>query len=236
MVQPRPLWTPSEDRVREANLTKFTSFVNQKYGLKVKSYSDLHRWSVDKVADFWSAVWDHTGIVASRRFDKVIDDIAKFPGAKWFLGARLNFAENLLRHRDDSIALVSRSEEGPISQTTYSDLYRMVGRLANALRKIGVLPGDRVAGYMPNIQETAVAMLAATSVGAVWACCGAELGSGAVLDRLGQTEPKLENLSGSISFDDLNKSATKGEPRFEQLPPDHPIYIMFTSGTTGKPK
>ncbi len=281
MVQPRPLWTPSEDRVREANLTKFTSFVNQKYGLKVKSYSDLHRWSVDKVADFWSAVWDHTGIVASRRFDKVIDDIAKFPGAKWFLGARLNFAENLLRHRDDSIALVSRSEEGPISQTTYSDLYRMVGRLANALRKIGVLPGDRVAGYMPNIQETAIAMLAATSVGAVWACCGAELGSGAVLDRLGQIEPKVlfaadgyiykgkkfdilpnvgkvidgvpslknvvltshigSELKGSdpsslVAFDDLIKSSEGSEARFEQLPPDQPVYIMFTSGTTGKPK
>src|SRR5579864_7085117 len=147
MAQARPLWTPSEDRAREANLTKFVSFVDQKYGQRVKSYSELHRWSVDKVADFWSAVWDYTGIVASRRFDKVVDDISRFPGAKWFLGARLNFAENLLRRKDERIALVSRSEEGQLSQTTYSDLYRQVGSLANALRKIGVLPGDRVAGY-----------------------------------------------------------------------------------------
>jgi acetoacetyl-CoA synthetase len=277
----RPLWTPSEDRIREANLTKFLALVDEKYRLKIKSYPELHRWSVDKVSDFWSTVWDYTGIVYSRRFEKVVDDLGKFPGAKWFPGARLNFAENLLRHRDDSVALVSRTEEGRLSQTTYSDLYRRVGSLANALRKMGVLPGDRVAGYMPNIQETAVAMLAATGIGAVWACCGAELGSGAVLDRLGQVEPKVlfatngyvykgkrfnilpnvekvvdgvpslkkvvltshigpesrtENLSGSVGFDDFSKSGGLGEVRFEQLPPDHPVYIMFTSGTTGKPK
>jgi len=277
----RPLWIPSEDRIREANLTKFFALVNQKYGLKIKSYPELHRWSVDKVSDFWSAVWDYTGIVCSRRFEKVVNDLGKFPGAKWLPGARLNFAENLLRHRDQTVALVSRSEEGRLSQTTYSDLYERVGRVANALRKIGVIPGDRVAGYMPNIQETTIAMLSATSIGAVWACCGAELGAGAVLDRLGEVdprvlfaadgyiykgknfniipnvekivdgvpslekvvltshiglEPKAGSLSGSVAFDDFSKSAGPGEARFEQLPADHPVYIMFTSGTTGKPK
>jgi acetoacetyl-CoA synthetase len=266
--------------IREANLTKFLTLINQKYELKLKSYSELHRWSVDKVSDFWSAVWDYTGVVCSRRFEKVVDDPGKFPGAKWFTGARLNFAENLLRHRDERVALVSRSEESRLSQTTYSELYRGVGGVANALRKIGVLPGDRVAGYMPNIQETAVAMLAATSIGAVWACCGAELGSGAALDRLGQIEPKVlfaadgyiykgkkfnilanvekvvdgvpslkrvvltshlgmepkaGSISGSVAFDDLIRSEP-GEARFEQLPADQPVYIMFTSGTTGKPK
>jgi len=281
VVQARPLWTPSGERIREANLTKFLAFVNQKYGLKIKSYPELHGWSVDKFSEFWSTVWDYTGIVSSRRFEKVVDDFSNFPGAKWFPGARLNFAENLLRHRDDSVALVSRTEEGRLSQTTYSDLYRRVGNLANALRKIGVDPGDRVAGYMPNIQETAIAMLAATSIGAVWACCGAELGSGAVLDRLGQVEPKVlfaadgytykgkrfnilpnvgkvvdgvsslkrvvltshigsepkpENLTNSVAFTDFTKSAGSGEARFEQLQPDHPVYVMFTSGTTGKPK
>src|SRR5437899_1342916 len=281
MGQVRPLWTPSEHRIREANLTKFLAFVNQKYGLTIKSYPDLHRWSVDKVSDFWSAIWEYTGIVCSHRFDTVVDDLVKFPGAKWFSGARLNFAENLLRKRDETIALVSRTEEGRLSQTSYSDLFQRVGSLGNALRKMGIAPGDRVAGYMPNIEETAIAMLAATSIGAVWACCGAELGSGAVLDRLGQVEPKvlfaadgyiykgkkfnilpnvekvvsgvpslkkvvlsshtgpepkLGNVSSSISFDDLSKSGAKGEARFEQLPADHPVYIMFTSGTTGKPK
>jgi acetoacetyl-CoA synthetase len=281
VAQSRPLWTPSEERIREANLTKFLALVNEKYQLKIKSYPELHRWSVEKVSDFWSTVWDYTGIVSSRRFEKVVDDLSKFPGAKWFPGARLNFAENLLRQRDDSVALVSRTEEGRLSETTYSDLYRKVGNVANALRKIGVHPGDRVAGYMPNIQETAVAMLAATSIGAVWACCGAELGSGAVLDRLGQIEPKVlfaadgyiykgkrfnilpnvkkvvegvpslkrvvltshigpelkpENLTTSVAFTDFSKSAGSGEARFEQLQPDHPVYVMFTSGTTGKPK
>jgi acetoacetyl-CoA synthetase len=275
-----PLWTPSEDRIEEANLTKFLALVNDRYRLKIKSYSELHRWSVAKVSDFWSAMWDYAGIISSLRFDKVVDDITKFPGAKWFQGARLNFAENLLRHRDDSVALVSRTEEGRLSQTTYSNLYQKVGSLANALRMIGVQPGDRVAGYMPNIQETTIAMLAATSIGAVWACCGAELGSGAVLDRLGQIEPKVlfaadgyvykgkrfnilpnvesvvngvpslkkvvlashiglasnaPSLPRSVAFDDFSRSGP-GEARFEQLPPDHPVYIMFTSGTTGKPK
>ena len=280
VAQLRPLWTPSEDRIREANLTNFLAFVNQKYRLKIKSYPELHRWSVDKVSDFWSAIWDYTGIVCSRRFETVVDDLAKFPGARWFSGARLNFAENLLRQRDETIALVSRTEEGRLSQTSYSDLFRRVGSLGNALRKIGIVPGDRVAGYMPNIEETVIAMLAATSIGAVWACCGAELGSAAVLDRLGQVEPKVlfaadgyiykgkkfnilpnvekvvggvpslkkvvlashigadakaGDLSSSVAFDDLTKSEL-GEARFEQLPPDHPVYIMFTSGTTGKPK
>ncbi|TMI72886.1 acetoacetate--CoA ligase, partial [Candidatus Bathyarchaeota archaeon] len=129
VAQLRPLWTPSEDRIRKANLTKFIAFVNQKYRLKIKSYSELHRWSVDKASDFWSAIWDYTGIVYSRRFDTVVDDLAKFPGARWFSGARLNFAQNLLRQRDETIALVSRTEEGRLSQTSYSDLFQRVGSL-----------------------------------------------------------------------------------------------------------
>jgi len=145
MAQVQPLWTPSQDRIREANLTKFLALVNKKHGLKIKSYPELHNWSVNKIEDFWSAVWDYTGVIASRRYDRVVDDLSNFPGAKWFPGARLNFAENLLRHRDGEVALVSRREEGRLSQTTYSELYQKVGSLANALRKIGVVPGDRVA-------------------------------------------------------------------------------------------
>ena len=277
----RPLWIPNESQVKEANLTHFISLVNAKYKSKIKSYGELYGWSIEKVPDFWSAIWDYTGIISSRSYKKVVDDLTRFPGAKWFPGARLNFAENLLRFRDDRTAFVARSEAGITSRLAYSDLYRRVGRLATWLRKGGVRPGDRIAGYMPNVVETAIAMLAATSVGAVWACCGAELGPNAVLDRLGQVKPKvliaadgylykgrefdilpsvakvvdgvpsiakvvmmsnlgrdggIEKLRDSVRFDELLGSGGDGEVKFEQLPADHPVYVMFTSGTTGKPK
>ncbi len=277
----RPLWTPSEERVREANLTRFIAFVTQKYGLNVKSYPELYDWSIEKVSDFWSAVWEYTGIICSHPYEKVVDDLTRFPGAKWFLGARLNFAENLLRYKDETIAFTSRSEGLTRSQLTYSELYTQVGQLARSLREMGVVPGDRVAGYMPNIGEAAIAMLAATSIGAVWACCGAELGSGAVLDRLGQIEPRvlfavdgysykgkkfsilssvekvarrisslekvviapyaeakpsIGHVTSSVGWGEFASSLEEAEVRFEQLPADHPVYIMFSSGTTGKPK
>src|SRR5881398_1195466 len=277
----RPLWTPSEEQVKEANLTHFISLVNRKYSAGIQSYRELYRWSIEKVADFWSAIWDYAGMVSSRPFEQVVDDLTKFPGASWFPGARLNFAENLLRFRDERTAFVARTEAGVTSRLTYSDLYQKVARLAGWLRERGVRPGDRVAGYLPNVVETAIAMLAAASVGAVWACCGAELGPNAVHDRLSQIRPKvlfaadgylykgrefdilpsvakvvdgvpsiekvvlvsnlgrdvgIEKLRASVTFDELVGSGGDVEVKFEQLPADHPVYVMFTSGTTGKPK
>jgi len=277
----RPLWVPSEERVKEANLTHFISLVNWKYDSKLQSYADLYRWSIQKVPEFWSAIWDYAGMVSSRPFEQVVDDLTKFPGASWFPGARLNFAQNLLRFRDERTAFVTRSETGVTSRLAYSDVYRRVGRLAGWLRERGVLPGDRVAGYLPNVAETAIAMLATTSIGAVWACCGAELGPNAVLDRLGQVRPRvlfaadgyfykgrefdilpsvgkvvdgvssienvvlvsnlgrdvrIEKIQDSVKFDELVGSDKEGVVNFEQLPADHPVYVMFTSGTTGKPK
>ena len=277
----KPLWVPSSERVKQANLTRFLAFASKKYSLSLRSYPELYKWSVEKPNDFWSAMWDYAGIISSKKFETIADDLDKFPGAKWFSGARLNFAENLLRFRDERIALISRSEGRDRSSLTYSGLYARVARVADGLREIGVRPGDRVGGYLPNIEEAAVAMLAATSIGAVWACCGAELGSGAVLDRLGQVKPKvlfavdgyvykgkkfdissnvkivadgvtsLEKIvtvpssgpeSGigtpvnSVRFDEFGSANATGKIRFEQLPSDHPVYIMFTSGTTGKPK
>ena len=276
-----PLWIPSAERAGQANLTCFLEFVGRRHGLKFASYQELHKWSVERTADFWAAVWDFTGIVYSSRFDKVVDNINKFPGAEWFLGARLNFAENLLRHRGQRIALVSRPEGQPRSQLTFAELYTRVGRLAEGLLKLGVRQGDRVAGYLSNVPETTIAMLAATSIGAVWACCGAELGPQAVLDRLGQVRPKVlfavdgyvykgktfditpnvksvvegipsiekaviahrlekdstaSAVPRSVAFEDASSTKAANRIQFVQLPADHPVYIMFTSGTTGKPK
>ncbi len=277
----RLLWQPSEDRVKRANMTKFINFVNKKYGLEISSYSQLYNWSIENIPDFWAAMWKFGGIKASRRYDKVVDDLGKFPGARWFLGARLNFAENLLRYRDHHLAFIFKGEVQKSSQMTYTEVYNSVARLANSLRHIGVAPGDRVCAYMPNLVETAIAMLAATSVGATWASCGAELGTQAALDRLGQIEPKvlftadgyfykgktfdvlvkaqkvakgipslekvivasyaeggpdISGIPNSVRYTDFLSAERQQEIQFEQLPFNHPVYIMFSSGTTGKPK
>lgn len=275
------LWSPSKKRVREANITRFIEFVNRKYGLKIESYRELYDWSVEKIPDFWGAMWAFGNIKASRGYDKVVDDLDKFPGTKWFPGAKLNFAENLLRHRDNRLAFVFRGEAQRSARITYDELHGQVAQVAEALREIGVRPGARVCAYMPNIIETAIAMLAATSLGAVWASCGAELGPTAVLDRLGQIEPKVlftadgyfykgqvfnsltnaekvarrlpslervvvasyvterpivSNLPKFEDYDSFLSHPKQPEIRFEQLPFDHPLYVMFSSGTTGKPK
>ncbi len=276
-----PLWVPSSARVKQANLTRFLTLVNEKNGLSFRSYPELYKWSIENPTEFWSAMWEYAGIISSKKFETVVDGLGRFPGAKWFPGARLNFAENLLRFRDERIALISRSESRDRSSLTYSGLFESVARVANGLREARVRPGDRVGGYLPNIEEAAIAMLAATSIGAVWACCGAELGSGAVLDRLGQIKPKVlfavdgyvykgkkfdissnvknvadgipslekmvtvpclgaesgtGQLVNSVMFDEFGSASKSGKIEFEQLPSDHPLYIMFTSGTTGKPK
>ncbi|MGC8491601.1 MAG: acetoacetate--CoA ligase [Syntrophobacteraceae bacterium] len=276
----RPLWTAPAEWKSAANITRFMESVNRDFGLELKTYSDLYRWSVENIPDFWASVWDFVGIRASRRFDRVVEDLSVFPGTEWFPGARLNFAENLLRFRDEKKAFVFRGEDRVAREMTYSELYDSVSRLATALRAMGVKPGDRVGAYMPNLIETAVAMLAATSIGAVWAACGTELGAGAVPDRLGQIGPKVlftvdgqlykgktinilqnvEKIAREIPSlekivvvpyvedrPDISKidkavlmsdfmAEEAGEIRFEQLPFNHPVYIMFSSGTTGKPK
>ncbi len=277
----KPLWVPSQDKIKNANMTRFIEFVNKKYGKKFRTYDELYQWSVGSIPDFWVAMWDFAGVKASKRWDKVVDDLKKFPGTKWFPGAKLNFAENLLRYRDDRVAFVFKGETQKSAKMTYKELYNTVARLAKSLREIGIRPGDRVAGYMPNMMETAIGMLAAASVGAVWSSCATDIGPQAALDRLGQIEPKvlfsvdgyfykakpfntlgnaaevakaipslkkvvivsytgtkpdLGNIPNGVHYEDF--LAPEKEPllEFEQLPFDHPIFIMFSSGTTGKPK
>src|SRR5688500_5691420 len=160
-----PLWTPSEEGKRDANITRFMHDINARHGLNLNSYTELYHWSIEYIPDFWAAVWSFAEIKASKQFDRVVENLTKFPGAKWFPGARLNFAENLLRYRDDQLAFIFRGETQTSKHITYAELYDSVARMAQSLRKSGVEAGDRVVGYMPNLIETVVGMLAATSLG-----------------------------------------------------------------------
>jgi len=275
------LWVPSEERKRNANITKFMNSVNRRYGKGFSSYKELYDWSVEDIADFWATVWDFAEIKASSKYDTLVDDAYRMPGTKWFIGAKMNFAENLLKFRDDHTAFIFKGESQVSSRMSYRELYDTVARLAKSLRDMGVVPGDRVAAYMPNMIETAVAMLAATSIGAVWSSCATDIGPGAAKDRFGQIEPKvlftvdgyyykgksfatlpnaaevakaipslervvvasytgekadISHVPNAVHYDGfLSKESGLGI-QFEQLPSDHPVYIMFSSGTTGKPK
>jgi acetoacetyl-CoA synthetase len=276
-----PLWAPSRERVENANFTRFTDYVNRRYNLRLASYPELHRWSVTDNASFWAAMWDFCGVKASKPYDSIFTMGTHMMDTKWFPGAKLNFAENLLRYRDEKTAIVFRSENDIRKTITYAGLYRLVARLAKSMRETGVKPGDRVAGFLPNMIETVAAMLATTSIGALWTSCSPDFGIKGALDRFGQIEPKvfftadgyfyagttfnsLEKaaaivkvvpsiektivipytkerpdtavIPGSILFDDFLSKELDPELVFEQLPSDHPLDIMYSSGTTGLPK
>jgi acetoacetyl-CoA synthetase len=276
------LWEPSEKQIKNANMTRFMSYVNEKYNLQLSNYFQLHEWSTDNNMDFWATLWDFTGIIFSQKYTEVGKNLDLFIGNKWFPGARLNFAENLLRYKDEQIAFIFRGETQYRNSITYSELNLKVAQLAKSLREMGVRKGDFVAAFQPNLIETIIAMLAATSIGATWASCGGELGSDAVLDRLGQIKPKvlftadgyfykgvtidllpnvrkvveglksvekvivtpytrreeldISTVPKAISIQNFSSSITKPEIKFEQVEFNHPGYVMFSSGTTGKPK
>ena len=277
----KPLWTPSEKKIRQANMTRFIRFVNEEYGLSISGYPTLYRWSVENIPDFWAAIWKFGEVRASTPYQSVVQDMDKMPGARWFEGARLNFAENLLRYRDEREAIIFKGEGQEPVRITYHDLYVKVSRLAHALKKSGVTVGDRVGGYMPNRIETVIAMLAATSLGAIWSSCSPDFGIQGVLDRFGQIEPKviftpngyyyngkafdslgriklileklpsiqkvvvvpytdpnpnIEEAPNAVLFEDFLATDAPEEIPFEQLPFDHPVYILYSSGTTGVPK
>jgi acetoacetyl-CoA synthetase len=276
-----PLWRPSEERIKNANITRFIKTVNEKYSLDISDYHSLYDWSISNREDFWATVWEFGGIIASKPYEKALEDSPTMIGAKWFVGSRLNFAENLLRFRDDQVAIIFKGEGQEVTRMTFAELYNEVAGLAKSLREAGVATGDRVAGYVPNMTHTVVAMLAATSVGAIWSSCSPDFGIKGVLDRFGQIEPKilftadgyfyngkshdsLEKISGiikqlpsiqkvvvfpytqaradissisnSVHYDDFISKEKGLKITFEQLPFDHPLYIMYSSGTTGLPK
>ena len=279
------LWTPSESRLTQSRLQDFMGYLETQGQGSYEDYGALHQFSVVKRENFWSALWDYTDIVAEQKGAVVAENSDTFPcqpdaGVRWFPEARLNFAENLLRYRDDRPALISRLENGQRRVVTYEQLHTHVAGLAASLRALGVGPGDRVAGFMPNVIETVEAMLATTSLGAIWSSCSPDFGINGVLDRFGQIQPKVlfaadgyfyngkvcdslerlaaisdaidtleqvvvipvvsdqpdcSGLSKAVLWEDfLDPSAT--EINFAQLPFDHPLFIMYSSGTTGMPK
>lgn len=196
----RLLWEPSEQRVKSSNMYKFLDYVNKKYNKSFQDYSELWEWSVNDIGDFWASIWDFVKIVYSKGYDEVIDNPNKMPGARWFEGAKINFAENLLRFRDDNNAIISFSEHREKRTLTYNELYKEVARVAKALKRLDIKPGDRVVGYMPNIPETIIAMLAAASLGATWSSCSPDFGIKGVLDRFGQIKPRVLFTADGYSY------------------------------------
>jgi acetoacetyl-CoA synthetase len=282
-----PIWQPSAERIAATRLTAFMAEAGRRWNRRLvgADYAHLHAWSVEHAEEFWASVWKF-GEVRGEMGATVVVGREKMPGAQWFPEARLNFAENLLRRRDDADALVFWGEDKVKGRASHAELYRAVAQTAAALRAMGVTRGDRVAAYLPNLPATVVAMLAAASIGAIFSSASPDFGVQGVLDRFGQIEPKLlftcdgywyngkvidclgkvaeiaarlpslervvvvpyaGNAAGSsgdiatvrhgVSLADfLAPHADERGIRFEQLPFDHPLYIMYSSGTTGVPK
>lgn len=281
-----PIWLPSEERIKNSNFQKYFSFLKTYFNKDFSDYIDLYNWSINDIEDFWKSIWEYSGIIHSNAYSSVLEKRI-MPGAVWFKDSKLNFAENLLQFNDDQNALISIREKHPTIKLSYKQLYNLVARCAEGLKSIGVKNGDRVAGFVTNYPESIIAMLAATSLGAIWSSTSPDFGIEGVCDRFGQIEPKvlfaiesynyagkkidcldkIEQIKRNIpsiekvilinEFDDLIKNShqsnqtsnpsnflyfnellsnTSNSIKFQQLPFDHPVYIMYSSGTTGKPK
>ena len=263
------LWTPPAELCERTTLTRYMGWLEAERGLRFAGYHELWEWSVEDVEAFWASIWEFFGVRASRPYDRVLGR-REMPGAEWFSGARLSYAEHVFRDKpDDRVAIVHASELRPQAEWTWGELRQRTAAVAAGLRRLGVEPGDRVAAYLPNIPEAVAAFLACASLGAIWSSCSPDFGLRTVVDRFAQIEPKvllavdgyryggkdfdrretiaalqrelptleatfvLPNLGDDGNWDDL---LAPGELTFEQLPFDHPLWVLYSSGTTGLPK
>ena len=186
------LWQPSQAQMEGSRMYAFMQEVNRRYALNIRDYRALQLWSVEHLEDFWATCWDFLDIIVSKPYEKIVDDVRKLPGADWFPGAVLNYAENMLRYcHGTQPALIFRGENQVRREYSADEVYSQVVRMATAFRREGIEPGDTIAAYMPNLPETGIAMLAAASIGAIWCSCATDIGPQAATDRLGQVEPKL---------------------------------------------
>ncbi|HEX3089533.1 MAG TPA: acetoacetate--CoA ligase, partial [Ilumatobacteraceae bacterium] len=268
------LWAPTPETIAGTNLGHFVSWLAERGIGPFPSYEELWRWSIDDTAGFWAAVWEFFDVLASVPYSEVIDS-PEMPVSKWFVGARLNYAEQILRHHGEGPAIIAHSQTRPPTSLSWDQLADQVGRARRGLQRLGVGAGDRVAAYLPNVPETIIAFLATASLGAIWTSCAPEFGVQAVLDRFGQIDPKVllvvdgyrygtrdidrraevqairggllslhhtvalpylggEPLPHTIGWDEL--TAHTGPVEFEQVSADHPLYVLYSSGTTGMPK
>ncbi|MCJ7557110.1 MAG: acetoacetate--CoA ligase [Gammaproteobacteria bacterium] len=277
-----PLWQPDTAQIESSNMSAFMRHVETTHGFALGGYEELYHWSVNQSEDFWNTFWDFAGVLASTRGAGVLEYPTRMPGARWFPEARLNFAENLLRFRGDQTALSFNGENRVHRSLSRDELHAQVSMMAQALRQAGVQPGDRIAAYLPNMPEAIIAMLASSSIGAIFSSCSPDFGLRGVLDRFGQIEPKVlfiadgyyyngkwfdsldtgrhlleqlpsvtqvvvahysgadegkaESIPTAKSWQGMIRNLLAQDIEFEQLPFDHPLYIMYSSGTTGAPK
>jgi acetoacetyl-CoA synthetase len=276
-----PLWQPSAERIAASNLTAFMARLGRDWGVSLNSYDRLYAWSIAEMEKFWESLWDFCGVIAETRGQSVLVDGDKMPGARFFPEAKLSYAENLLRRRDTADAMVFWGEDKVKRRLSFAALYEQVSRLSQALTEAGVAPGDRVAGFLPNLPETVIAALATNAVGAIWSSCSPDFGVQGVLDRFGQIEPKvlfcadgyhyngkaLDSLARvrevaaalpsvrhivvvpylnakpdvsavdrALTYADFTAPFSPGTIAFVRQAFDAPLVIMYSSGTTGKPK
>ncbi len=279
-----PIWIPAKAHISASRLTQFIRFIENETGEQIRNYDTLYQWSINNISQFWSFIWDFFAIKGNKGGRLLIDE-ERMPGAKFFPDAKLNFAENLLTKNDDSDAIVFWGEDRVKSRLSWRELNEKVSQFAQELTEAGVSKGDRIVAYMPNLPETIIAMLSATSLGAIWSSCSPDYGENGVIDRFSQIDPKLmiacdgyfyngkaidilpklkrisdkipsikkiivvpylqTTLGGSIDLSEFDNAEliddifSRNRPAlnvFKQLPFNHPLYILFSSGTTGVPK